>query len=224
MNRGQLPARLLPTQLGDGHERSSGRNTICRNTPSTIISPARSQPRPRTEVSQGVRAHTTSSLQRAHAPPPSLTAPRRQVSSSPALRNSRRNCVMLGTRPSRRSGMASDAGEALAAVPQGVLTSKLPGQCGLRARSWGRGCLLARRGGVSEGGRSTRAVLVEGSVRRRSVVLSLAAGRPEQAGARRPIVLVLVGSREDARLRSEPTRLVCGARWLIVRTWNSPIR
>ena len=59
MNRGQLPARLLPTRPGgDGPERMSGRTTICRNTPSHIMSPTRSQPGTSAEVSQGVRGHT----------------------------------------------------------------------------------------------------------------------------------------------------------------------
>jgi hypothetical protein len=47
----------------------SGRNTICRNTPSHIMSPTTgSQPGSSTEVSLGVRGHTPT-LQRAHAPP-----------------------------------------------------------------------------------------------------------------------------------------------------------
>lgn len=59
MNRGQLPARLLPTHLtrGDGPERLSGRITICRNVPSNIMSPTRSQPGPSAKVSLGVREH-----------------------------------------------------------------------------------------------------------------------------------------------------------------------
>lgn len=70
MNRGQLPARLLPTRLtrGDGPERLSGRITICRNTPSHIMSPTQSQPGSSAEVSLGVRGHTPAP-QRAHAPP-----------------------------------------------------------------------------------------------------------------------------------------------------------
>ena len=47
MTRGQLLARLLPTHRhggGDGPERMSGRTTICRNTPSHIMPPTRSQP------------------------------------------------------------------------------------------------------------------------------------------------------------------------------------
>jgi len=59
MNRGRLPARLLPTHLtrGDGPERLSGRITICRNAPSNIMSPTRSQPGPSAEVSLSVRGH-----------------------------------------------------------------------------------------------------------------------------------------------------------------------
>jgi hypothetical protein len=53
MNRSRLPATLLPSHpRGDGPERMSGRNTICRNTPSHIMLPTRSQPGPSAEVSQ----------------------------------------------------------------------------------------------------------------------------------------------------------------------------
>jgi hypothetical protein len=38
-------------------------------TPSTITSPARIQPGPRTEIRLGARAHTTRTTNRAHAPP-----------------------------------------------------------------------------------------------------------------------------------------------------------
>ena len=70
----------------------SGRTTICRNTPSHIMSPTRSQPGSSAEVSLGVRGHT-SIPQRAHAPPdatsphpppPPLTPTPGQVSSSAA--------------------------------------------------------------------------------------------------------------------------------------------
>ena len=75
MNRGQLPARLLPTHpRGDGPERLSGRITICRNTPSHIMSPTRSKPGSSAEVSLGVRGHTPAP-QRAHAPPPAGVPP-----------------------------------------------------------------------------------------------------------------------------------------------------
>ena len=68
MNRGQLPARLLPT-LTRGRPRKNERpHTICRNTPSHIMSPTRSQPGPSAEVSPGVRGHTPTP-QRAHGPP-----------------------------------------------------------------------------------------------------------------------------------------------------------
>jgi hypothetical protein len=74
MNRGQLPANLLPTRPGgDGPERMSGRNTICRNTPSNIMSPTGHQPGPSAEVSQGVRGHTTT--RPAHAPPAASDGP-----------------------------------------------------------------------------------------------------------------------------------------------------
>jgi hypothetical protein len=69
MNRGKLPALCCRPLPGNGLERMSGRNTICRNTPSNIMSPTRSQPSESSaEVSLGVRGHTPS-LQRAHAPP-----------------------------------------------------------------------------------------------------------------------------------------------------------
>jgi hypothetical protein len=75
MNRGQLPARLLPTRPGgDGPERMSGRTTIRPNTPSHIMSPTRSQPGTSAEVSQGVRGHTPIP-QRAHAPPAPVDDP-----------------------------------------------------------------------------------------------------------------------------------------------------
>ncbi len=70
MNRGQLPADCCRPIPGDGLERMSGRNTICPNTPSHIMSPTTgSQPGSSTEVSLGARGHTITSLQRAHAPP-----------------------------------------------------------------------------------------------------------------------------------------------------------
>jgi hypothetical protein len=70
MNRGQLPADCCRPIPGDGLERISGRNTICPNTPSHIMSPTTgSQPGSSTEVSLGARGHTITSLQRAHAPP-----------------------------------------------------------------------------------------------------------------------------------------------------------
>ena len=70
MTRGQLPARLLPTRHHDGNgpERMSGRNTICRNTPSNIMPPTWSQPGPSAEVSQGVRGHNPTP-NHAHSPP-----------------------------------------------------------------------------------------------------------------------------------------------------------
>jgi hypothetical protein len=67
MNRGQLPKPCCRPLTGDGLDRPSGHNTICRNTPSHIMSPARDQPGSSAEVSLGVRGHTPP--QRAHAPP-----------------------------------------------------------------------------------------------------------------------------------------------------------
>jgi hypothetical protein len=69
MNRGRLPARPPPTRArGDGPQRLSRRITNCRNTPSNIMPPTRSQPGPSAEVSPGARAHQRTP-QRAHAPP-----------------------------------------------------------------------------------------------------------------------------------------------------------
>jgi hypothetical protein len=70
MTCGRLPdCRCRHGNALDGPERLSGRNTACGITPSTIMSPA--PQRPRTEISLGARAHTTStpSWPYAHAPP-----------------------------------------------------------------------------------------------------------------------------------------------------------
>ena len=68
MHRGQLPASSLPPLRVDGPERLSGRTASpSGNTPSHIMSPTRSQPGSRTEVSLGARGHTPTP-QRAHAP------------------------------------------------------------------------------------------------------------------------------------------------------------
>jgi hypothetical protein len=68
MNRGQRPKPCCRPLTGDGLERLSGRNLICRNTPSHIMSPTRNHPGPSAEVSLGVRGHIPIP-QRAHAPP-----------------------------------------------------------------------------------------------------------------------------------------------------------
>lgn len=103
MNRGQLPARLLPTRHlgGDGLERMSGRNTICRNTPSNIMLPTRSQPGPSAEVSLGVRGHTPPP-NRAHAPPDRLRShtddqvPSRRLTPTPGQVSDCRDCGLTG--------------------------------------------------------------------------------------------------------------------------------
>jgi hypothetical protein len=71
MHRGRLPtcSRRHPLPGVDGPERPSGRNAFCGITPSTIMSPARSHPGPRTEIRPGARAHHTPTSDRAHAPP-----------------------------------------------------------------------------------------------------------------------------------------------------------
>jgi hypothetical protein len=68
MNRGQRPKPCCRPLTGNGLERLSGRNLICRNTPSHIMSPTRNHPGPSAEVSLGVRGHIPIP-QRAHAPP-----------------------------------------------------------------------------------------------------------------------------------------------------------
>ena len=70
MRRGQLPAVSCRHHLVDGLERPSGRNASPSGvTQSNIMSPARSQPGSWTEVRLGARAHTTRTINRAHAPP-----------------------------------------------------------------------------------------------------------------------------------------------------------
>jgi hypothetical protein len=70
MHRGRLPASSCRQQPLDGPERPSGRNALPSGiTPSTIMSPTRSHPGPRTEIRLGARAHHTRTSDRAHAPP-----------------------------------------------------------------------------------------------------------------------------------------------------------
>src|SRR5437763_11126847 len=64
MNRGQLPARLLPTLRRGRPTKTERPHPICRNTPSHIMSPTRSQPGPSAEVSLGVRGHTSTTSAR----------------------------------------------------------------------------------------------------------------------------------------------------------------
>jgi len=60
MHRGQLPAGPCRHAFVDGPERPSGRNALCGNTPSTIMSPSRSHPGAWTEIRLGARAHAPS--------------------------------------------------------------------------------------------------------------------------------------------------------------------
>jgi len=70
MRRGRLPACSRRHARVDGLQRPSGRNAYPSGiTRSNIMSPARSQPGSWTEVRLGARAHTTGTLERAHAPP-----------------------------------------------------------------------------------------------------------------------------------------------------------
>src|SRR5436309_4920516 len=68
MHRGRLPAVPCRHARVDGPERPSGRNAICGITPSTIMSPTRSQPGPWTEIRPGARAHAPLSDSAATAP------------------------------------------------------------------------------------------------------------------------------------------------------------
>jgi len=69
MHRGRLPATCCRHHQVGGLERLSGRNASPSGiTPSTIMSPARKDGS-WTEISLGARAHTTSTTNRAHAPP-----------------------------------------------------------------------------------------------------------------------------------------------------------
>ena len=70
MHRGQLPASSCRHARAAGHHRQSGRNAYpSRTTPSTIMSPIRSQPGSWTQIRLGARAHTTNTGNRAHPPP-----------------------------------------------------------------------------------------------------------------------------------------------------------
>ena len=84
MRRGRLPARSCRHARVDGPERPSGRNASPSGiTPSNIMSPARSQPGPWTEVRLGARAHNTTG-NRAR-PPPELTSSSIQTTTDHAL-------------------------------------------------------------------------------------------------------------------------------------------
>jgi hypothetical protein len=70
MHRGQLPTGSCRHEHVDGLHRTSGRNAFPSGiTPSTIMSPTRSQPGSWTEIRLGARAHTTRTDNHAHAPP-----------------------------------------------------------------------------------------------------------------------------------------------------------
>ena len=75
MNRGQLRrACCRPAPRRGRPERMSGLNPICRNTPSHIMSPTRSQPGPSAEVARA----STDAPQPLTAP--TLRRPRREPS------------------------------------------------------------------------------------------------------------------------------------------------
>jgi hypothetical protein len=70
MHRGRLPAGSCRHDHVDGLHRQSGRNASPSGiTPSTIMSPTRSNAGSWTEIRLGARAHTTQTPQRAHGPP-----------------------------------------------------------------------------------------------------------------------------------------------------------
>ena len=83
IRRGWLPAGSRRHTLVDGLERQSGRNAPPSGiTPSTITSPARSQPGSRTVVRLGARAHKPTPLT---AQPPNLTRGTTPTTPDPAL-------------------------------------------------------------------------------------------------------------------------------------------
>ena len=62
MHRGQLLTLRCRPARGNGLQRLSGRIDLPpAGDPITIMSPARNQPGPRTQISMGTRAHTTNS-------------------------------------------------------------------------------------------------------------------------------------------------------------------
>ena len=70
MRRGLFPARPCRHQRVDGLNRQSGRNASPSGiTPSTIMSPIRSQPGSWTEIRLGVRVHNSRLTHFAHGPP-----------------------------------------------------------------------------------------------------------------------------------------------------------
>ncbi len=73
MHRGRLPTCSCRHDRVAGHQRQSVR-TASRITPSTIMSPIRSQPGSRTEIRLGVRARKTHTTYHANAPPDRLDA------------------------------------------------------------------------------------------------------------------------------------------------------
>jgi hypothetical protein len=71
MRRGRLPACSCRHECVVGLHRQSGRNASSNGiTPSTIMSPIRSQPGSWTEIRLGVRVHNTCLTHHAHGPPP----------------------------------------------------------------------------------------------------------------------------------------------------------
>ena len=76
MRRGQLPPSSCRHPEVDGHHRPRGRNASPSGiTPSTIMSPIRSQPGSWTEIRLGVRVHTARPTHYAHGPPMSRCYP-----------------------------------------------------------------------------------------------------------------------------------------------------
>lgn len=70
MRRGRLPACSRRHACVDGLHRQSGRNASSNGiTPSTIMSPIRSQPGSWTEIRLGVRVHNSCFTHHAHGPP-----------------------------------------------------------------------------------------------------------------------------------------------------------
>jgi hypothetical protein len=112
MRRGRLHARSCRHDSRvDGPYRPSGRNASPSGiTPPSIMSPARSQPWPWTEIRLSARAHTINTLDRAHAPPagrvvdhikrPDRAGCGRRPAQIRSVASPRLRCVRRGSAPS----------------------------------------------------------------------------------------------------------------------------
>ena len=173
MRRGRLPACSCRHARVDGLQRPSGRNAYPSGiTRSNIMSPARSQPEPRTEVRLGARAHKTRTTNQAHAPPKPSSSTRQPRT----LRLTRGPCTSKEQRASRRASRV--------------------GRCSNSSNSAASGRSSRRSDAAAfiEERQSRRALLV-------LVRLSVAANARSRSRARRPLrtgrTLIPVGSKRS---------------------------